>query len=108
MSIDQEGKIALVSPSSKTGQLTSVDTLFQSVAEQFGGSVIAILLTGMGSDGGRGLLALRKKGAVTIVQSAETAAVNGMPGAAVKLDAAVLILPPDQIPGTINMFFSKP
>lgn len=108
MSIDQEGKIALVSPSSKTGQLTSVDTLFQSVAERFGGSVIAILLTGMGSDGARGLLALRKKGAITIVQSAETAAVNGMPGAAVKLDAAVLILPPDQIPGTVNMFFSKP
>jgi len=67
--------------------------LFQSVLQHWTGSVIAILLTGMGRDGALGLKALRDAGALTIAQDAETCTVYGMPKAAAELDAAQDILP---------------
>ncbi|WP_019568589.1 chemotaxis response regulator protein-glutamate methylesterase [Thioalkalivibrio sp. ALMg13-2] len=71
----------------------SVDVLFNSAAEQAGANVVAALLTGMGDDGARGLRALRDAGAHTIAQNENTSLVWGMPGEAVKLDAAVQVLP---------------
>lgn len=75
----------------------SVDVLFESVAAHAGSNASAALLTGMGDDGARGLLALRKAGAHTFVQDAATSVVWGMPGAAVMLDAADEVLPLLQI-----------
>lgn len=71
----------------------SVDVLFNSAAEQAGANVVAALLTGMGDDGARGLLALREAGAHTIAQDEATSLVWGMPGEAVKRDAAIQVLP---------------
>ncbi|WP_018141301.1 chemotaxis response regulator protein-glutamate methylesterase [Thioalkalivibrio sp. ALJ7] len=71
----------------------SVDVLFRSAAEQAGANVVAALLTGMGDDGAEGLLALREAGAHTIAQDEATSLVWGMPGEAVKRDAAVQVLP---------------
>lgn len=75
----------------------SVDVLFQSVAEAAGGSALAALLTGMGDDGARGLLAMRAAGAYTIAQDEASSVVWGMPGAAVKLGAADDVLPLERI-----------
>lgn len=75
----------------------SVDVLFESVAEQIGGKAVAALLTGMGADGARGLLAIRDAGGHTIVQDEESSVVWGMPGAAFRLGAAARMLPLDQI-----------
>lgn len=71
----------------------SVDVLFQSVLQHWTGSVIAVLLTGMGRDGAVGLKALREAGALTIAQDAESSTVYGMPKAAAELGAAQDILP---------------
>ena len=71
----------------------SVDVLFRSVAEQAGGNAVGALLTGMGEDGARGLLALRRAGAPTVAQDEASSVVWGMPGAAVKLGAAERIVP---------------
>lgn len=71
----------------------SVDALFESVAEHVGGNASAALLTGMGDDGARGLLALRKAGAATLAQDEATSVVWGMPGAAVALGAAQETVP---------------
>ncbi|MFO7955322.1 chemotaxis response regulator protein-glutamate methylesterase [Thioalkalivibrio sp.] len=71
----------------------SVDVLFNSAAEQAGANVVAALLTGMGDDGARGLKALREAGAHTIAQDENTSLVWGMPGEAVKRDAAAQVLP---------------
>ena len=75
----------------------SVDVFFESVVNNWPGQCVAALLTGMGKDGAEGLLKLRKGRAFTIVQSAETCAVYGMPKAAAELKAADKILPIDSI-----------
>ena len=71
----------------------SVDVLFHSVAEQVGQNAVGVLLTGMGDDGARGLLALKEAGAHTIAQDEASSVVWGMPGEAVKLGAAHQVLP---------------
>ncbi|HZR35244.1 MAG TPA: chemotaxis response regulator protein-glutamate methylesterase [Nevskia sp.] len=71
----------------------SVDVLFRSVAEQAGANAVGALLTGMGEDGARGLLAMQRAGAATLAQDEASSVVWGMPGAAVKLGAAQQVVP---------------
>ncbi|WP_305803906.1 chemotaxis response regulator protein-glutamate methylesterase [Stenotrophomonas sp. YIM B06876] len=75
----------------------AVDVLFRSVALSAGPNAIGVILTGMGDDGARGLLEMRQAGAPTLVQDEASSVVWGMPGSAVKLDAAAEILPLDII-----------
>jgi two-component system chemotaxis response regulator CheB len=75
----------------------SVDVLFESVAAAVGPNAIGVLLTGMGADGADGLAAMRAQGAHTIAQDRETSVVWGMPGEAVKRDAASEVLALDKI-----------
>ena len=79
----------------------SVDALFESVAQAAGANASAVLLTGMGDDGARGLLALRKAGAATMVQDEASSVVWGMPGAAYTLGAAQQVLPLSEIAGAL-------
>ncbi|MCV5968538.1 chemotaxis protein CheB, partial [Lactococcus petauri] len=62
-----------------------------------GSNASAALLTGMGDDGARGLLALRKAGAATLAQDEASSVVWGMPGAAVALGAAQDVVPLSQV-----------
>ena len=71
----------------------SVDVLFESVAIEYGPSAAACLLTGMGQDGARGLLAVHQAGGVTIAQDEATCVVYGMPREAVLMGAAQRVLP---------------
>jgi two-component system, chemotaxis family, protein-glutamate methylesterase/glutaminase len=71
----------------------SVDVLFQSVAQAAGPRSIGVLLTGMGRDGAQGLLQMRMAGSQTIAQDEASSVVWGMPGEAVALGAAQLVLP---------------
>lgn len=71
----------------------SVDLLFESVAEECGARTAACLLTGMGCDGARGLLAIRRSGGLTAAQDEASCAVYGMPREAVQLGAAAHVLP---------------
>lgn len=78
-------------------QRPAVDVLFQSVARSAGRNAAGALLTGMGADGAKGLLAMREAGAYTVAQDEATSVVYGMPREAVELDAAVDVLPLDRI-----------
>lgn len=78
-------------------QRPAVDVLFQSVARSAGRNAVGALLTGMGADGAKGMLAMREAGAYTVAQNEETCVVYGMPREAVKIDAAVDVLPLDRI-----------
>jgi two-component system response regulator WspF len=71
----------------------SVDVLFDSLAEAWSRPGVAVLLTGMGSDGARGLAGLKQLGWHTIAQDQATCVVYGMPRAAAEENAAVEILP---------------
>lgn len=79
----------------------SVDVFFQSIAQYWPGPIVGVLLTGMGGDGAQGLLGLRRAGWHTIAQDQSTSVVYGMPKAAAKLNAAVEVLPIDQIAAAI-------
>lgn len=74
-------------------QRPSVDVLFFSAAEAVGKKAIGVLLTGMGTDGARGLLRMRQAGARTIAQDEATSVVFGMPREAAELGAAERVLP---------------
>lgn len=74
-------------------QRPAVDVLFHSVADSAGPNAVAAILTGMGSDGVQGLLAMKKAGARTIAQDEETCVVFGMPKEAIKAGAADQVLP---------------
>jgi two-component system chemotaxis response regulator CheB len=78
-------------------QRPSVEIMFNSVAKYVGGNAVGIILTGMGADGARGLLEMRQAGAHTIAQDEKTSVVFGMPGEAVKINAAEKVLPLDLI-----------
>jgi two-component system chemotaxis response regulator CheB len=75
----------------------SVDTLFESVAMEFGPTAAGVLLTGMGRDGASGLLEMRKAGAYTIAQDQATSIVYGMPQQAAMLGAATRVAPIQEI-----------
>jgi two-component system chemotaxis response regulator CheB len=66
----------------------SVDVLFRSAAQYAGNNALGIIMTGMGDDGARGLLEMRKAGARTLAQDEETSVVFGMPKEAIDLGAA--------------------
>jgi len=74
-------------------QRPSVDVLFDSVAEAAGINALGVIMTGMGADGARGMLAMRDKGSHTIAQDEATSVVFGMPKEAINLGAAVEIAP---------------
>lgn len=69
------------------GHCPSVEVLFESVAKVAGSDAVGIILTGMGGDGGKGLLSMRKAGARTIGQDESTCVVYGMPKVAYDLGA---------------------
>jgi two-component system, chemotaxis family, protein-glutamate methylesterase/glutaminase len=82
-------------------QRPSVDVLFQSVAENAGPNAVGAILTGMGADGAKGLLAMRKAGARTLAQDEQSCVVFGMPKEAIKLGAAETVVPLQQVAATI-------
>lgn len=88
----RDSKLRLTGDPERHSCRPSVDVLFESVAQEYGAGAIACLLTGMGRDGAAGLLAVRRRGGVTIAQDEATSVVYGMPREAVMLDAADHIL----------------
>jgi two-component system chemotaxis response regulator CheB len=74
-------------------QRPSVDVLFHSVAQTAGRNAVGAILTGMGADGAKGLLAMRANGAHTLAQDEASCVVFGMPKEAIKMGAAAEVIP---------------
>jgi two-component system chemotaxis response regulator CheB len=79
-------------------QRPSVEVMFQSVANYAGSNSIGIILTGMGQDGAKGLLEMRKAGAFTIAQDEASSIVFGMPKEAIEIGAAMQVVHLENIP----------
>ena len=79
----------------------SVDVMFKSIAQYAGANAVAAILTGMGDDGARGMLAMQEAGARTVAQDEATSVVWGMPGSAVKMGAAQKVVPLNEVAATL-------
>lgn len=82
-------------------QRPAVDVLFNSVAKFAGKNSIAVLLTGMGADGSKGMLTMKESGAKTIAQNEKSCVVFGMPKEAIKIGAADFVETLEDIPRKI-------
>lgn len=104
MTVARGGRVALTDGAPEHGLRPSASCLFRSIAEIYGGEAIAGLLTGMGRDGAEELKLLKDRGAITFVQDKESSVVHGMAGEAIRLDAAMLVLPAERIaPALVNL-----
>lgn len=90
-----------------SGHCPSVDVLFESVAKTAGKDAIGVLMTGMGRDGAKGLLEMRKKGSVTIGQDESTCVVYGMPKEAYEIGAVTYQVPLGQIAQKLYYILGK-
>jgi two-component system, chemotaxis family, protein-glutamate methylesterase/glutaminase len=90
--IVRDGRLRLTLEPERHSCRPSLDSLFESVAEEIGGQSVACLLTGMGRDGAAGLLAIRRAGGRTLVQDELTSTVFGMPAEAIRMGAAERVL----------------
>jgi two-component system chemotaxis response regulator CheB len=107
MKVARGGRIALTQDAPENGLRPSVSCLFRSVAEVYANTAVAGLLSGMGRDGAEELRQLKEKGAITFAQDKDSSVVHGMPGEAIKLNAAMLVLPPEKIAAVlINLAYN--
>lgn len=104
----QRGTVSLVEQSLEPASSIhrpSVDVLFHSVVENFSKPVLAMILTGMGNDGAKGMEALKKRGAHTLAEAEESCVVYGMPRAAAEKGCVDLVAPLPEIAGHLRAHF---
>ncbi len=101
MSIGRDFRLACEDGPAEHGLRPSASFLFRSVAQRFGAHAAGLLLTGMGRDGADELKLMRDAGAVTFAQDKESSVVHGMPGEAIRLDAAMHVGSPERIAATL-------
>ncbi|SMF36161.1 chemotaxis protein CheB [Pseudobacteriovorax antillogorgiicola] len=94
-------KISVFEGEKVNGHRPSVDVLFNSLAEVVPEKLLGVLLTGMGSDGAKGLLQMKKSGAKTFTQDEATSVVYGMPKVAFEIGASDKVLPLERIPDAL-------
>lgn len=95
--IERGGTVQLSSAPAENGLRPSVSKLFHSLAENYGSASAGGLLSGMGRDGADGLKRMKDAGAVTFVQDEASSVVHGMPGEAIRLGAADMVVPPEKM-----------
>jgi two-component system, chemotaxis family, protein-glutamate methylesterase/glutaminase len=84
-----------------SGHMPSIDVLFNSIADNYGRDAVCVIMTGMGQDGAKGILKVKKNGGRTIAQDEESSVVYGMNRVAVQMGAIDEIVPLAGIPETI-------
>jgi two-component system, chemotaxis family, protein-glutamate methylesterase/glutaminase len=107
MKVGMGHRVALSQEAPENGLRPSVSHLLQSVAHVYGHHAVGVLLTGMGKDGAEELKVLKDTGAITMAQDKDSAVVHGMPGEAIKLDAATYVLPPDKMAAMLTSLVQK-
>lgn len=102
------GKLILSDIDHSKGINLPIDIFFRSLAEDQGEKSIGIILSGTGSDGVRGIRAIKEAGGMVMVQSEDSAKFNGMPRAAIATGLPDIILAPDAMPGKLVSFAKHP
>ncbi|OFX24448.1 MAG: chemotaxis response regulator protein-glutamate methylesterase [Bacteroidetes bacterium GWA2_31_9b] len=107
MGVERGPRIVLSSHELENGLRPSVAYLFRTVVQVFNSRAVGVLLTGMGHDGAEELKLMKDKGAITFAQDKESSIVHGMPGEAVKLNAATYVLSPEDITTALITMIQK-
>jgi len=102
------GDIAVLTDEPRVnGHRPSADVLLRSVADEYRGQAVGVLMTGMGDDGAEGLGAVKKAGGMTIAQSEESCVVYGMPKAAIERGYAIRVVSLDVMSATLQALCSR-
>ncbi len=102
------GKLLLSEQDHSRGINLPIDVFLRSLAEDQGESAVGIVLSGTGSDGMRGIRAIKESGGMVMVQEPESAKFDGMPRSAISTGLADFILPPDQMPPQLLSYAQHP
>ena len=95
------GVLHLLTPAEPRGLRLPIDAFFRALAEDVGPRAVAVVLSGMGSDGSLGIAAIKARGGAVFVQSAETAKFDGMPRSAITTGLADVIAPVETLAARI-------
>src|SRR3954469_5043093 len=98
------GRLCLTERDPSKGLSLPIDAFFRSLAEDAGSRAIAVVLSGTGSDGSRGLRAVHQAGGLVLAQSEETAKFGGMPRSAIDTGMVDLVLAPEEIGPTLARY----
>jgi len=101
MVVSKEGRISLNQDPPVNYVRPAADVMMVSAAEAYGSKNVGVVLTGMGSDGAKGIKAIKEKGGTTIAQNQESCVVFGMPNVAIKTGCVDVIAPLERIPNEI-------
>lgn len=101
-------RLHLVCKKPEEGLSLPIDVFFESLAKQWETRGIAVVLSGTGSDGSRGIRKVHEAGGLVISQSLETAKFDGMPKSAEKTGVVDMVLSPEDIAGTLELYASFP
>jgi two-component system chemotaxis response regulator CheB len=107
MGVENGPRIIFSNQKAINGLRPSVAYLFSTVAQVFGSKAVGVILTGMGHDGAEELKLMKDNGAITFAQDKDSSVVHGMPGEAIKLNAATYILSPEDITAALITLIKK-
>jgi len=102
------GKLVLREKDNIPGVNLPIDIFLKSLAEDQADRSIAIILSGTGSDGTRGVRAVKEQGGMVMVQDDTTAKFDGMPRAAISTGVADFVLPPEKMPAQLLAYIDHP
>ena len=103
------GDVLRLSPKNPRGLTLPIDLFFSSLAKEFGNHAIGVILSGTGSDGTRGAVAINDAGGFLVAQDPETAKFDGMPRSVIATSLVDAILPPEEIgPRLLDHIHQRP
>lgn len=97
----------VLTPAAAIGPKPSINELFNSLAQDVADKAIGVILSGTGSDGAQGMIAIKAAGGITLAQDEDSARYSGMPRAARETGFVDLVLPPKDIAGEIRQFIDS-
>ncbi len=106
--IISDGRLLLTDKDPKQALTLPIDHFFRSLAQDVGRDAIAIVLSGTGSDGSRGVRDVHEAGGLVVVQSQESAKFDGMPKSAIDTGLADLVLRPSEMPAALLRYIKHP
>jgi two-component system, chemotaxis family, CheB/CheR fusion protein len=102
------GVLHLLEPAAPRGLRLPIDYFLRSLAADSGDRSVGVILSGMGSDGSLGLRAIKEHAGAVFVQTPSSAKFDGMPRSAIDAGLADVIAPPQDLPGKIIDFVTRP